>query len=73
MITNGYGHLHDVHQMTDKVYQLHMRLVLMIGEVWAEQVATSMRVYATTGYKSYLQLMQEAVDIAIALRMQDKT
>ncbi len=70
---NGYDYLPDVHRMTDQVYQLHMRLVLMVGEVWAEQILASMRFYSTAGYKSYLDLVQDAVDIAIKLSVQGKT
>lgn len=63
----------DLHDYSDKVYQLHGRLALFVGEVWAAQIIASMAAYAVTSRRSYLSLMQDAVDIAIKLYSEGKT
>lgn len=73
IMPTGRLYMPDLHDYTDKVYQLHGRLALFVGEVWAAQIIASMTFYATTSKQSYLSLMQDAVDIAIKLYSEGKT
>lgn len=54
----------EIHAMTDKVYVMHNRLVLFLGEAWAAQVIDALRIQAQTSAYSYLELLNASVSIA---------
>lgn len=54
----------ELHAAVDKVYILHNRLALFLGEAWAAQVITTLRAQAQSSAYSYMELLNASVDIA---------